>query len=302
MWRPWKRPLNSDLPGIPNVSFSVRSVKELEDAGRQVLLSLAANISWMWYNYAWAEGHPFNDRRVREALSIAIDRESIGTGLYAGQTTPACCYWVVEGNVGYPGDVAPSPYDPERAQQLLKDAGYEGMELKLYTFSGDADFADQPGLTEAIAGYFEAIGLKPTVKVVDAPVLRETFSTATKNQAQIDAAIAQQPPYQLAVRGSDTRPHSYRGSQIFYHSQGRWQLMKDPAIFDPILDDAANAFSLEEQHEAMADFHRTLANDYWVAPLLEAGAVFGASAKVQEWQPITGKPYPHNHWTIRPPQ
>jgi peptide/nickel transport system substrate-binding protein len=180
----------------------------------------------MWYNYAWAEGHPFNDKRVREALSIAIDRDAIGTGLYAGQTKPACCYWAVEGNIGYPGDVAPPPFDPERAEQLLKDAGYEGFAIDIFTFAGDADFVDQPGLAEAIAGYFEAIGLKPRVQVVDAPVLRETFSTATKDQTQIDAALAQQPPYQVAVRGSDTRLHSYRGSQIYYHSQGRWQLMR----------------------------------------------------------------------------
>ena len=66
---------NADL-----ITASVRNVKELQDANLQVLQSPAANISWIWYNYAWVEGHPFNDRRFREAISIAIDRQAISDG------------------------------------------------------------------------------------------------------------------------------------------------------------------------------------------------------------------------------
>ena len=286
---------NADL-----ITASVRSVGELEGADLQVLQSPAANISWIWYNYAWVPGHPFNDKRIREAISIAIDREAIGEGLYAGQTTPACCYWVVEGNIGYPGDVAPHPYDPNRAMQLIQEAGFEGAEIEILTFSGDADFVDQPGLSEAIAGYLEAIGLNTFVSVVDGPVLRETFDNAIKTDDEIDAIVKGQPPYQIAVRGSDTRLHSYRGSHIYYHSEGRRQMMRLPGILDPLLDKAGSSFDLQDQHNAMADFHRLLNRDFWAGPLLEAGAVFGASDKVGSWTPITGKPYPHNHWTIRP--
>ena len=286
---------NADL-----ITASVRSVEELESADLQVLQSPAANISWIWYNYAWVPGHPFNDKRFREAISIAIDREAIGKGLYAGQTTPACCYWVVEGNIGYPGDVAPHPYDPNRAMQLIQEAGFEGAEIEILTFSGDADFVDQPGLSEAVAGYLEAIGLDTYVSVVDGPVLREIFDNAIKTDDEIEAIVKDQPPYQIAVRGSDTRMNSYRGSRIYYHSQGRRQMMRLPDILDPLLDKAGASFDLQDQHEAMADFHRLLNRDFWAGPLLEAGAVFGASDKVGSWTPITGKPYPHNHWTIRP--
>ena len=286
---------NADL-----ITASVRSVDELQAADLQILQSPAANISWIWYNYAWVPGHPFNDKRIREAISIAIDREAIGTGLYAGQTTPACCYWVVEGNIGYPGDVEPHPYDPQRAAQLIQEADFAGAEIEIITFSGDADFVDQPGLSEAVAGYLEAIGLSTFVSVVDGPVLRETFDNAIKTDDEIETIVKGQPPYQIAVRGSDTRLHSYRGSHIYYHSEGRRQMMRLPGILDPLLDKAGSSFDLQDQHDAMADFHRLLNRDFWAGPLLEAGAVFGASDKVGTWTPITGKPYPHNHWTIRP--
>ena len=168
------------------------------------------------------------------------------------------------------------------------------------TFSGDADFVDQPGLSEAVAGYLEAIGLDTFVSVVDGPVLRETFDNAIKTPEEIEEIVANQPPYQIAVRGSDTRLHSYRGAHIYYHSEGRRQMMRLPEILDPLLDEAGGAFALQDQHDAMAEFHRLLNRDFWAAPLLEAGAVFGATDKVGSWTPITGRPFPHNHWTIRP--
>ena len=286
---------NADL-----ITASVRSVEELQAADLQILQSPSANISWIWYNYAWVPGHPFNDKRIREAISIAIDREAIGEGLYNGQTTPACCYWVVEGNIGYPGDVEPHPYDPQRAAELVQEADFGGSEIEILTFSGDADFVDQPGLSEAVAGYLEAIGLSTYVSVVDGPVLRETFDNAIKTDDEIEAIVKGQPPYQIAVRGSDTRLHSYRGAHIYYHSEGRRQMARLPNILDPLLDKTGSSFDLQDQHDAMADFHRLVNEDFWAGPLLEAGAVFGASDKVGTWTPITGKPYPHNHWTIRP--
>ena len=168
------------------------------------------------------------------------------------------------------------------------------------TFSGDADFVDQPGLSEAVAGDLEATGLDTFISVVDGPVLRETFDNAIKTPEEIEEIVANQPPYQIAVRGSDTRLHSNRGAHIYYHSEGRRQMMRLPEILDPLLDEAGGAFALQDQHEAMAEFHRLLNRDFWAAPLLEAGAVFGATDKVGSWTAITGRPFPHNHWTIRP--
>ena len=145
-----------------------------------------------------------------------------------------------------------------------------------------------------------AIGLDAFVTVVDGPVLRETFDNAIKTDEEIADIVANQPPYQIAVRGSDTRLHSYRGAHIYYHSEGRRQMARLPEILDPILDRAGSAFALEDQHEAMAEFHRIVNEDFWAGPLLEAGAVFGASDRVGEWTPITGRPFPNNHWSIRP--
>jgi oligopeptide transport system substrate-binding protein len=68
---------------------------------------------------------PFKDKRVREAISLSLDREAMVKGLYngaafvlKGQTVP--------GIPGYNPDMPPLKYDPERAKALLAEAGFAG--------------------------------------------------------------------------------------------------------------------------------------------------------------------------------
>ena len=286
------------------ISASVRNVEELEEAGFDVRQVPGANVSWMWYNHHWKAGHIFNDKRVREALSIAIDRQGIGDGLYAGQADPICCAYAVPGNIGYPPEGVPHPYNPERAKELLAEAGYgDGFPVEVYTYVGDADFVDLPGLTEAVAGYLEAIGLKATVKVVDGQAFKAIFSGSNNDPEALKESLADEPPYVLGVRGSDTRYHTFRTSYIWHHSKGKFGYNQDPNIADALLDKAAAAFELQDQHEALAEYQLHMNREYWHAPLLSAVAVFAVDKeRVGTWHTVNGRPFAHNHWSIRPPQ
>lgn len=69
---------------------------------------------------------PFTDPRVRQALSLAIDRRAVTGRVMRGGELPAQGF-VPPGTAGY----TPAPrkaYDPERARQLLKEAGFPGGE------------------------------------------------------------------------------------------------------------------------------------------------------------------------------
>jgi peptide/nickel transport system substrate-binding protein len=65
----------------------------------------------------------FKDRRVREAMLLAIDREGLCKSLFAGRQQPADTF-LSPLDVGYSDDVPKYPYDPPRAAVLLDEAGW----------------------------------------------------------------------------------------------------------------------------------------------------------------------------------
>jgi oligopeptide transport system substrate-binding protein len=74
---------------------------------------------------------PFNDARVRRALSHAIDRSQIPVILKGGQLPTSS--WIPKGMFGYNSKIGPT-FDPKKAQTLLAEAGYSG-EKKFPPFS-----------------------------------------------------------------------------------------------------------------------------------------------------------------------
>ncbi len=92
---------------------------------------------------------PFDDRRVRQALAHAVDREAVAALTGGGYRLPATGGLVPPGMPGHMPGIA-LPYDPERGRRLLAQAGYPG----------GAGFPDVnllvPGGLQAQAPYLQA--------------------------------------------------------------------------------------------------------------------------------------------------
>lgn len=67
---------------------------------------------------------PFDDKRVRQAFSLAIDRETLTRNVLQGNEDPAW-FFVPPDTAGYTSK-SRVEYDPERARTLLAEAGYPG--------------------------------------------------------------------------------------------------------------------------------------------------------------------------------
>jgi peptide/nickel transport system substrate-binding protein len=86
----------------------------------QLLNRPAFNVGYVGFNQAI---EPFQDRAVREAFALAINRQEIVDAFYAGQGEVAKEFMPPELE-GYAEDVTEYEFDPDRAKQLLEDAGY----------------------------------------------------------------------------------------------------------------------------------------------------------------------------------
>ena len=109
------------------------------------------------------EPNPFLDIRVREAANLAINREAIIEGLLTGSEKPA--YGPYAGTIGYPKEALESRYhgyDPERAKQLLAEAGYpDGIDIDLHIVT---DFQPiVPILSLVVQQDLEAVGIRTTI-------------------------------------------------------------------------------------------------------------------------------------------
>ena len=107
--------------------------------------------------------NPFLDIRVREAANIAINRQAIIEGLLTGVEEPS--YGVYKGTIGFPKDALEArrhPYDPERARQLLAEAGYpDGIDVDLHIVT---DFqVIVPTMALIVQQDLEAVGIRTTI-------------------------------------------------------------------------------------------------------------------------------------------
>jgi peptide/nickel transport system substrate-binding protein len=80
---------------------------------------------------------PWKDNRVRQALKLCQDREKILKLAFFGLGAVGADYHVSPIHPEYCADVKPPKYDPEKAKQLLADAGYkDGLDINLAVGSG----------------------------------------------------------------------------------------------------------------------------------------------------------------------
>jgi peptide/nickel transport system substrate-binding protein len=155
-------------------------VKELEKESFPVHFRREEAILTMWWILA-PEGMPppMKDKRVREAMNLAIDRAEIAQAIFAGKADPAAIplglSWSFK-DIGF--KVTPEmayPYDPVRAKKLLADAGVAaGFPLDVYAFQLPG-LPEGKAFAEAVSGYWEKIGIKTKLIPVDYPAFRKNW-------------------------------------------------------------------------------------------------------------------------------
>ncbi|WP_076261692.1 ABC transporter substrate-binding protein [Intrasporangium flavum] len=116
----------------------------------------------LFYNFRKPAGHPLADPKVREALTYAIDHDSLIKALMNGQVTSA--EGVVPTTLAGYAKTGSYVYDQAKAKQLLADAGVSG--LKLTFIWEDSEFAGASRVLEAISQMLAAVGVTATLKMI----------------------------------------------------------------------------------------------------------------------------------------
>lgn len=139
---------------------SAESLKKNKDI--DVIETPGTRLIHLFYNFRKPKGHPLADPKVREALTYAIDHDSIIKALMNGQVTSA--EGVVPTTLAGFVKTGEYTYDPAKAKQMLADAGVKN--LKLTFIWEDSEFAGASRVLEAIAQMLSAVGVGATLKMI----------------------------------------------------------------------------------------------------------------------------------------
>ncbi|MGO4395156.1 ABC transporter substrate-binding protein [Variovorax sp. M-6] len=131
--------------------------------------------------YSNVATHPFANRDVRRALNHAVDSNAIIKGVLHGVGSPMASFISRYYPYGAEPDLKPYAYDPAKARELLRKAGFpNGIDVKLYNGT------DQPKeLAEAIAAYWGQVGVRTELVRMDYPAFIRLNNTHKAGPATV---------------------------------------------------------------------------------------------------------------------
>ena len=121
----------------------------------------------LWFLILNMKEGPFTDKRMRQAVNFAINKQALvkdvlqDTATVATGPTPAAFAWA------YNNKLKPYPYDPAKAKKLIKAAGYEGADLTFYVTEGGSGMLNPIAMGTAIQADLAAVGLKVKIETYE---------------------------------------------------------------------------------------------------------------------------------------
>ncbi len=271
-------------------------VDELKKVGMRTLVM--PNVSWVyiilggqWPTKAtydskvpWAQPDAERARKVRLALNLAVDKEAVMQRVLGGLGS-AVGSWLA-----YPSDPwntdalkRPYPYDPARARALLTEAGYpNGFEvtMNLTAWPGRGYL---PDVGEAVATYWEKVGIKVKRRPVDRAVFAADFRARAYSGVTLAyaAPLVAPEPWEVLFRGAYTRA----ALNLF---------MEHPKL-DEFIDRLAVQPNAQERTRIMRDELLPWLHEYIPGVAIGAAhAIAGVGPKVGDWPLIPGHMGFHN--------
>jgi peptide/nickel transport system substrate-binding protein len=210
---------------------------------------------------------PLDNPLVKQALSLAIDREAIVKELWRGRgivpNGP-----IAKGDNHYDPKLPPLAYNPKEARERLKKAGYKGEEVYIETTV--AYVSQDKAMSEAIAAMWKDVGVNVKVEVIE-----------------------------YSVRAQKNREKSFKGvvwsdptSTLGDPDGMMWRLLGPGGPQDywrePKFDELGNAarFSVDEKFRADAyrDMTKIFLEHFPWLPVIQPYEDFGLQ-KYVEWTP-----------------
>ena len=201
----------------------------------------------------------FRDPRVREAIFCAIDTDATALAAYGELGVKMNAY--VSSMANHRREYQTNRYDPERAKQLLREAGYGEGELSLYTVVSANDSCSV-ALAEIVQSFLDDVGVELKI---------DSFDFATAIQMQRNGSV------DLCITSFYTMNGDISGCLIQLpegsYNQAAWVTQLDETLAEK-LRQGRFAATQEEGDEAYFWVQDWLHENMWFLPVVEYNTAF----------------------------
>lgn len=155
---------------------------------------------------------PTDDVRVRQAINYAVDTQSIIDNLFEGHAGRLAGIYL-PGEAGYNPDFEGYPYDPDKARELLAEAGYaDGVEVDVHYTVGNTTLDKETA--EAVQGQLAEVGITANMDGRPVSALSQEYANQTSTGMSFwsFAPVWFDPSFIMIVHFSSTGLYRYNAS------------------------------------------------------------------------------------------
>ena len=209
-------------------------------------------------------------RKVREAIGLAIDRQKIVDELLHGEGEPSATYGWVPFKSQWPEGWEWS-YDPDRARQLLEEAGYpDGFDISISTASSTAASISETACV-AIAGMLQDVGINAVLKNVPIGELYDGYKARTQ-----EGITCQH------INNFGGEPLSLH--RISYDPELLWGVGWDHPWFTERMNAAYSTFDFDDRWEIQLEMGQWMRDNGMGIGVYGQNQVFPLGPQVDSWE------------------
>jgi peptide/nickel transport system substrate-binding protein len=220
--------------------------------------------------------NPFRDRKVREAISMAVNREALASRVLEGAATPANQF-LTKGFLGYDNSLKPIANDVDKAKALMAEAGYpQGFKVALHCTSdrlpGDGAVCAALGPMLARIGITVTVNATPRAVYIpaqakgDYSLMMNGFSTPTGEGSYFITT---------AVHTRD-KDKGFGGFNHWHHSN---------AAIDALIQKASTTLEPAQRKQLLEEATRAVMAETAVIPLVHLNVLWGARTEALTFSP-----------------
>jgi peptide/nickel transport system substrate-binding protein len=218
---------------------------------------------------------PFNDVRMKQGLSLLLDRQTIVDSFYNGYGIPA------GGFLNYTSpfyEEQPVQYDPEKGMELIREVvGDQAVELRFLLPTVDANrypYQEEAEYIQALLENIEGTNIKVNIELMDWGPCKDEMAAGNYSMCLKIQGLPSANPFSLFNGWMHTGGSTNTGYGLSYEN----------ARADALIDEAAASTDADRIAEIYVELQRISAEDFPTIPVLYSEEVVASSSDITGYE------------------